>query len=103
MKSYVGRISSRLKSRILPVIFLIFFLYLLSYQHSVFEPSVNVSYEELQPQNTNTFRSPKIQYDFHPETTQEKIVREKRRDSVKNGFLHKHNNNLTFKEGKVKL
>src|SRR4051794_32060256 len=94
-KSCTNKIPSRLRNRILYAIILIISLALLTYQLIALEyqaePSeslTDVFHDELDVQNNKT-QSPKIQYDFHlNETTQEKSIREQRRESVKNGFLH---------------
>jgi len=87
-KTCTKQFPSRLKNSILYAIILVVFLGLLTYQLFTLElqsEPANVIQDEqgVQP-NTS-----KIQYDFHlNETTQEKIIREQRRESVKNGFLH---------------
>ncbi|CAG8460497.1 8031_t:CDS:10 [Diversispora eburnea] len=65
-----------LRNRILRTIIFIVILELLVYQ--------------LLNSNYHINRQIKIQYEFNNiiETTQEKVIREKRRDSIKNGFLH---------------
>ena len=80
--------NSQLKTRVIYAVFLIFFLGMLTYQlafvlDSQLEPSVIVEPDTSQPS--------KIQFNYNfnvSETTEEKTIREERRDSVKNGFLH---------------
>jgi mannosyl-oligosaccharide alpha-1,2-mannosidase len=90
-KSCTNKIPSRLKNRILYAIILIISLGLLTYQLISLEYQselfTNVFHDEKKVQN-NASQLPKIQYDFHLETAQEKTIREQRRESVKNGFLH---------------
>src|SRR6266498_1737629 len=85
-----NKISSRFRNRILYAIILVLSLGLLTYQLFAIEyqsePTANLLNIE---QQNKTSQSPKIQYDFNiNETTQEKSIREQRRESVKNGFIH---------------
>src|SRR3954451_12013741 len=83
--------KSRLKNRVIYAILLIFFLGMLTYQLFVLDFQLGLSQSEssviFEPQNTS--QQFKIQYNFDiNETIEEKSIREERRDSVKNGFLH---------------
>ncbi|GBC04737.1 hypothetical protein RclHR1_05830015 [Rhizophagus clarus] len=89
-KSCTNKIPSRLKNRILYAIILIISLGLLTYQLVTLEYQsdlLNVFHDEKKIQNDKL--QLKIQYDFPlDEIVQEKTIREERRESVKNGFLH---------------
>jgi hypothetical protein len=75
------------KNRVIYAVFLIFVFGILIYQFVVLDSQLEpLQSEPFEPQDTS--RPFKIQHDFSRETTGEKAIREKRRESVKNGFLH---------------
>ncbi|CAG8786767.1 5684_t:CDS:1, partial [Racocetra fulgida] len=70
-----------------------------------FDPSLKISYylgSDVYLKNVT--RLPKIQYDFDiPETLNEKLIRESRRDSIKKGFLHAWSGYTKYAWGKDEL
>ncbi|RGB24792.1 Glycoside Hydrolase Family 47 protein [Rhizophagus diaphanus] len=90
-KSCTNKIPSRLKNRILYAIILIISIGLLTYQLIVLDYHFELTnvFNDKQKVQNDTSQFPKIQYDFPlNETAEEKSIREQRRESVKNGFLH---------------
>ncbi|CAG8614069.1 9487_t:CDS:10 [Dentiscutata erythropus] len=116
MRKLTAKIPWRLNTRFRITLILLFIIGFLSYQfifilnifdYSInwFDPSSKISYYiGSQVYLKNVSRLPKIQYHFNtPETLNEKLIRENRRESIKEGFQHAWNGYTKYAWGKDEL
>ncbi|CAG8585368.1 23512_t:CDS:10 [Cetraspora pellucida] len=116
MRKLTAKIPWRLNARLRITLVLLLIIAFLSYQFVFipdifdnsllwFDPSLKISYylgSEVYLRNVS--RLPKIQYDFDtPETLNEKLIRESRRESIKKGFQHAWSGYTKYAWGKDEL
>ncbi|CAG8521288.1 13146_t:CDS:10, partial [Gigaspora rosea] len=107
------RLNTRLRIALILLLIISFLSYqfifisnIFDYQIHWFDPSSKISYcLGSQVYLRNVSRLPKIQYDFNntPETINEKLIRETRRESIKKGFQHAWNGYTKYAWGKDEL
>ncbi|KAF0354953.1 glycoside hydrolase [Gigaspora margarita] len=116
MINLTAKIPWRLNTRLRIALILLLLISFLSYQFIFisnfdypihwFDPSSKISYYlGSQVYLRNVSRLPKIQHDFNntPETINEKLIRETRRESIKKGFQHAWNGYTKYAWGRDEL
>ncbi|CAG8636497.1 34744_t:CDS:10 [Gigaspora margarita] len=116
MINLTAKIPWRLNTRLRIALILLLLISFLSYQFIFisnfdypihwFDPSSKISYHlGSQVYLRNVSRLPKIQHDFNntPETINEKLIRETRRESIKKGFQHAWNGYTKYAWGRDEL